>query len=78
MLIVMSTFEDELPLSKAQQRRTWEAFMEGGTTHSGRAQTLPYVMRRCEREKIPYKLTAVPGQGYHIEPWKDAPVVDPG
>lgn len=61
----------EVALTKAAERRIWEAFIDGGTTHSGRASTLPYIMRRCEREGVPYRLTAMPGMGYFIEPHKE-------
>lgn len=66
MLAVISTHE--IALSKAAQRRTWDAFMNGGTNHSANASTLPYIIRRCEIQKLPYVLTAVPGKGYFIAP----------
>lgn len=66
MLCVNSPYE--FALTKAAQRRTWDAFMRGGTNHSSRASTLPYIMRRCELEHIPYVLHAVPGKGYYIKP----------
>lgn len=61
------------PLRKSQQKLIWDLFMGGGTSHSALAQTLPYVMQRCEEEGIPYRLTAQPGAGYYIEPIKDLP-----
>lgn len=60
----------EMAQSKAAQERLWKKFMQKGTIHSGRASLLPYIMRRCELEKVPYKLTAYPGEGYWIEPVK--------
>jgi hypothetical protein len=68
LLTVISTHE--MALSKAAQRRTWDAFLAGGTLHSSRAATLPYIIRRCEQEQIPYVLTAHPGigGGYFIAP----------
>lgn len=66
MLCVNSSHE--FALTKAAQRRTWDAFMRGGTNHSAKASTLPYIIRRCELEKIPYTLQAIPGMGYYIKP----------
>lgn len=57
----------EMALSKAAQRRIWQAFNEGGTSHSALAATLPYIIRRCEKEKVSYLLEAAPGQGYYIK-----------
>ena len=64
MLVVSSPHE--IALTKAAQKRTWDAFVKHGTTHSGNASTLPYIMRRCEREGIAYTLEAMPGTGYFI------------
>lgn len=36
------------------------------------ASTLPYIIRRCELERIPYVLTAVPGKGYFVRHMKGA------
>lgn len=66
MLFIFSI--GEIALSKAAQRRVWSAFKERGTTHSARAGTLPYILRRCEQERIAYTLEAMPGQGYYITP----------
>lgn len=66
MLTVISTHE--LALSKAAQKRTWDAFMKHGTQHSANASTLPYIIRRCEQDQIEYKLIAAPGVGYFIQP----------
>lgn len=68
MLTIISTHE--IAMSKAAQRRTWEAFLDGGTNHSANASTLPYIIRRCELERIPYVLTAAPGMGYFIRKGK--------
>lgn len=55
--------------SKAAQERTWRAFLAKGTFHSAQATTLPYVIERCETEKVGYRLTAQPGMGYWMEPY---------
>lgn len=65
MLTVISTHE--IALSKAAQERTWKAFMESGTSHSSRASTLPYLIRRCEQEGVSYRLLASPGIGYFMQ-----------
>jgi len=65
MLTVISTHE--LALSKAAQKRVWKSFCHGGSNHSADASTLPYIIRRCEQEGVPYALTAYPGVGYFIE-----------
>jgi hypothetical protein len=71
MLCVMSP--DEMALTKAAKHRIWDQFLNGGgTTHSPQAATLPYVIRRCEREKVPYEMYARPGEGYFIKPLKGA------
>ena len=54
-------------LSRPMRERMWEAFLEHGTNHSQQALTLPYIINRCEEENVPYRLTAIPGQGYFIE-----------
>lgn len=64
-LIVGSPFETEL--TKKAKELIWKAFVAGGTRHSAQATTLPYIMRRCEREGIAYVLHANPGQGYYIQ-----------
>lgn len=69
ILCVTSPFEMELPLTTGA--RVWKSFLNGGTNHSAQAATLPYIIRRCEREQRPYKITAYPGKGYFIEPVKD-------
>ena len=66
MIVVVSLHE--MALSKAEQRRIWKAFIERGTSHSGKASTLPFVMRKCELEGVEYRLTAMPGESYWIEP----------
>lgn len=50
-----------------QTKMVWDEFMRSGTSHSGNATTLPYVINRCEQEGIPYKLEAAPGMGYRLE-----------
>ncbi len=58
-------------LTKAAQRRTWEAFMDGGTSHSAAALTLSYIIERCEMRGVPFELTARPGLGYFIKPLEE-------
>jgi hypothetical protein len=70
--MIVSHMELEHPLSKTQQRRSYEMFKRGGTRHSALAQTLPCIVRRAEAEGQPYRITAMPGIGYFIEPLKDA------
>lgn len=71
MLFVYSDGEDKITLSKADRQRLWDAFLDGGGRHSSAAATLPYIIRRCEREHVPYILRAMPGVGYHLEPYKE-------
>jgi hypothetical protein len=61
-----SPFEEEL--SAPQKREMWAAFLQGGTTHSARAATLPFIIRKCERDGVGYTLRAEPGTGYRIYP----------
>lgn len=70
MLVVFSPGEDQITVSKAARERSWQAFLKGGTNHSGSAMTLGPIIRRCEREQIAYRLTAWPGHGYYLEPVK--------
>jgi hypothetical protein len=65
MLTFLSPYE--MALTKAAQRRIWEQFLERGTSHSGNAATLPYILRRCEQERIAYTLEAMPGVGYYVK-----------
>ena len=64
MLCVTSPFEREL--SATQFRQLWRSLLDGGTSHSRRAETLAPLIRRCEREKIAYTLQAAPGMGYFL------------
>ncbi len=61
------TLSNTKKLSKPMLESTWNAFLEGGTNHSADAQTLEYVMNRCEEEGVPFKLSGLPGVGYFIE-----------
>lgn len=70
-LIVFSDAELDAGLSKTARERIWASFMDGGTAHSACATTLPYIIRRCEREGVPFTLNAHPGIGYWIEPIKE-------
>lgn len=67
VLQVVNLRQHELTASKAQNERIWRAFLRDGTSHSARALTLAYIINRCEREGVGYKLTALPGMGYYIE-----------
>ena len=71
MLIVENTMTKKIKLSEKMKRLTWEGFIQGGTSHSGNAGTLPYVMNRCEEEKVEYTLRAAPGKGYYISQGSD-------
>lgn len=64
ILNVTSPYEN--PMSATIQRTIWNAFIQHGSHHSYKASTLPYIIRRCEQEGIPYRLLAYPGMGYHI------------
>jgi hypothetical protein len=70
--MIVSDMELLHPTSKTHKERSWKAFLAGGTRHSPLAQTLPDIIRRCEREGVAYQLTAAPGLGYHIRPMADA------
>ena len=65
-LSITSTHERKL--SRAAGARVWESFLRSGSGHSPAAAMLPYLIRRCEQEKVPYVLEAVPGMGYFIRP----------
>jgi hypothetical protein len=65
-LCVSSPFE--ITMTQRAQNDTWRAFLQGGTNHSAQAGTLPYIIRRCEQEGVPFMLKAHPGLGYWIEP----------
>lgn len=72
-IVLNATSPYEMPLSKTQQSETWKAFLRSGTVCSAQACTLPYIIRRCEREGINYTLYGRPGKGYYIKRTKDAP-----
>lgn len=68
MITVTSSGQRMIPVSKEAAKRTIKAFEHAGSSnHSSNAATLPIVVEHCERNKIPYRLTAVPGLGYFIE-----------
>ena len=69
-IILNATSPYEQELDRNRRAYVWRAFLEHGSNHSARATTLPYIIRRCEREGVGYVLTAMPGQGYHIAPGK--------
>lgn len=60
------TSPNEVELSDVEKERIWEIFMRQGTAHSWEASTLPFIIRRCERLGMSYKLIGKPGS-YHIE-----------
>jgi hypothetical protein len=66
--LVVHVREPSIAMTKAQQRRTWNEFVKHGTSHSAGAGTLVYLINRCEREGISYRLSANPGMGYRMEP----------
>lgn len=53
--------------SKRVAAELWESFMKNGSTHSGMARHLPYLMNRAESEGVPYVLTGHPRKGYSIK-----------
>jgi hypothetical protein len=68
--MIVSDMELLHPTNKTHKETSWQIFLKQGTRHSALAQTLPDIIRRCEREGVAYRLTAVPGQGYFIEPFE--------
>ena len=66
-IVLSATSAYERPVDKTTGARLWSQFLQHGTTHSSRAETLPYIIRRCESEGIGYVLEAMPGLGYHIK-----------
>lgn len=66
------TSPNEMEMNAKMLSMVWRNFLKGGvTSHSAQAASLPHIVRRCEREKIPYRITAHPGQGYTIERIKE-------
>lgn len=66
MLLTVSPFE--IDLSAKHMRELWDRFMHGEEIrHSPRAQTLAWLIRKAERERIGYRLDASPGEGYSIQ-----------
>lgn len=60
--------EENRKISNRMRKSIIASFKQlGKSTHSGLAGTLPIVINYCEEQKIPYLLTAHPGQGYFIE-----------
>lgn len=55
-------------LTNAAVKRVWEQFIKHGSNHSARGFFLTHIINRCERDRISYKLIALPGQGYWIVP----------
>ena len=70
-VILVSVFEKS-DLTKTEKNRIWKHFMETGhSTHSARASILPFLVRKCEEEGIPYMIQAYPGKGYGIQKMDD-------
>lgn len=67
----LKVVHDSLRLTEAAKRRSWDVFMEGGTSHSAHASTLSHIIERCEREGVAYQLEAHPGLGYFIKPLEE-------
>lgn len=64
MLIVTSLQASPQPLVR---EAAWFHFVNNrASTHTTAAVTLPYIMNRCEQEKLPYQLISLPGAGYRI------------
>ncbi len=59
------------PLSNKTLEAFWDSFIISGSQHSAGAHTLEHIMNRCEREHIPFRLTAMPGMGYYMEVFKE-------
>lgn len=56
------------PIREGPRQNLINGFLkEGKSNHSGLHQTLSYIIEYCEENKIPYRLTAYPRQGYLIE-----------
>ena len=53
-------------ITNAAVERSWQHFIKHGSVHSARGTMLTFIINRCEKEYLPYKLVAVPGQGYWI------------
>ncbi len=65
---VISTYGKRFRMSDEVKEMIWSGFLSAGcTSHSSRAQTLPYIINRCQKEGVPYRLTAQPGLGYMVE-----------
>ena len=69
-IMLNATSPMEMFINKTLGAALWKAFKAGGTSHSKSAATLPYIIRRCEKEGVAYVLHARPGEGYYIQPEK--------
>lgn len=67
-IIFCMTSPYEESISATEAARIWAEFLDRGTQHSSMAATLPYIIRRCEREGIAYRIEAYPGDGYYVKP----------
>ena len=68
VLMVCSAHEDDAPISKIKRRQVWFDFLAGGVVSGPLAGSIPFIIRRCEMRGIGYRLTALPGRQYIIEP----------
>lgn len=59
------------PILKADQERLWRSFREGEAVQAIRLSTLSFLFERCEREGVPYHLSARPGFRYAVQLLKD-------
>lgn len=65
MLIVDSQRARRIP--ESLRKVAWYVFTNNrGSSHSAGAAMLPSIMNRCEKERLSYQLTALPGVGYRI------------
>lgn len=57
-----------MPLTAAQVRRVVDAFLKSdGSSHSAQGATLWALLDFLQGKKIPYLLTAHPGEGYYVQ-----------
>ena len=59
--------EQARKIPESLRKAAWFVFTSNrGSTHSAGAAMLPSIINRCEKEQLPYQLTALPGVGYSI------------
>lgn len=77
MLIVDSELARSRPLTTTSRNQLWDYFCrKGSSNHSAGAGTLPFIINRCEQEKIAYQLIAIPSAGYFIKRLNVAEAMD--